>query len=420
MKSLLKLLVLFAITFAGSHSLVFGQKVKDLQPTVILISLDGFRNDYLDKHKPANLQKLIKRGTRAEWLQPSFPTKTFPNHYTIVTGLYPSHHGIIENNIYDPIAMGSFSLGNRAEVQDPRWWKGEPIWVTAKKQGLPTAAFFFPGTETAIQGIRPDIWREYDGKIENSERVDAVLDWLAMPREKRPRIITMYFSDTDDTGHAYGPDSKELKATVLKVDKDIGRLLSGLKRMGIEKKVNVIVVSDHGMAPVPKSNKIILDEMFDVSLTEKIMWIGEFVQIFPKEGQRQKIYDSIESKLPNGAKIYKREELPARFHYSGDPNIAPLIVLPPEGWVLTTRARYERGMADAEASDVTGSHGYDNELESMRAIFIGAGPAFRKRYVAKPFANIEVYNVMCRILGIAPAANDGDINFAKDLLRKGR
>jgi len=188
----------------------FAQKpIRDLKPTVILISVDGFRYDYLDKYQPKILNELAKKGVRAKWLIPSFPTKTFPNHYTIATGLYPENHGIIENNIFDFDTV--FTLGKREEVQNSRWWLGEPIWVTAEKQGQKAGAFFFPGTEAPIQAVRPTFWKEYNGKIPNETRVDTILSWLDLPQKERPTIYTLYFSDTDDAGHGFSPDSKEVR-----------------------------------------------------------------------------------------------------------------------------------------------------------------------------------------------------------------
>jgi predicted AlkP superfamily pyrophosphatase or phosphodiesterase len=412
-----KFLFIFLIVLFVNLS-VFPQKpIKDLKPTVILISIDGFRNDYLENYKPKNLNKLAKTGVRAKWMIPSFPTKTFPNHYTIATGLLPEHHGIVANNIYDSEFDAIFTLGKREEVQNPRWWQGEPIWVTAEKQGQIAASFFFPGTETQINGVRPTFWKTYDGKIPNEERVDTVLSWLDLPKEKRPTIFTMYFSDVDDAGHEFSPDSTKTGNAVTNIDGVIGRLLEGLKKRKVNNKVNLIIVSDHGMASVPQKNTIVLDEMFATSLAKHIFWIGEFVQIFPNEGMEDEIYNSIKSKLPSTAKIYRKSEIPKRFRYQTNRRIAPLLILPDEGWILTTRESFDKWKGEESFGKTRGSHGYDNELESMRAIFIGHGEAFKKGFVAEPFQNIEVYNLMCNILGLSAAKNDGNYNKVRDLLK---
>ena len=384
----------------------------------MLVSLDGFRASYLETYKPPNLLKLAKKGVRAQWMIPSFPTKTFPNHYTIATGLYPSHNGIVANNIYDPEYDAIFGLGKREEVTNPRWWLGEPIWVTAQKQGQIAAAYFFPGTETEIEGVRPTFWKTYDGKVKNEDRVDTVLSWFDLPAGERPTLFTMYFSDVDDAGHGFSPDSDMTKNAVLRADSMIGRLVDGFRKRGIEKKVNLIVVSDHGMAAVPDTNAIVIDEFFDTSHAKQIFWVGEFTQIWPKEGYTDEIYEAIKAKLPPQAHIYKKDEIPERFHYSGSRRIAPIIISPDPGWVIMTRERYDRMKAAGKPGAVRGSHGYDNASVEMRALFIAHGKAFRKGYVAEPFSNVEVYNVMCRILGLKPAPNDGNLENVKGMLKK--
>lgn len=396
----------------------YAQKpIRDLKPTVLLISIDGFRSDYIERYRPKYLKKLAEEGTRAKWMIPSFPTKTFPNHYTIATGLYPENHGITDNNMYDPEFDAEFKLGKREEVQNARWWQGEPIWVTAEKQGQTAGAFFFPGTETPIGGIRPAFWRTYDGDVPNTERVDTVLSWLDLPVAKRPTMLTLYFSDVDDAGHEFSPFGKETNKAVQEIDKIIGHLLNGLKKRKIRDGINLIIVSDHGMTPVPRRNQIVLDEMFDVEDAARIFWVGEIVQIFPKAGREDSIYKSIKSKLGEHAKIYRKNEIPERYHYRNNRRIPPILVLPDEGWVLTTRERFEEAKAKPNFEFSGGSHGYDNKLESMRALFIAHGPVFKKNFLSEPFQNIEVYNLMCRVLGLKPAPNDGDPMRIENFLR---
>ncbi len=395
--------------------LAVGQRpIRDLRPTVILISLDGFRWDYLDRHRPKALSRLARGGVRARWMIPVFPTKTFPNHYTIVTGLYPQNHGIVENNIYD---FGEvFSLGKRSEVENPRWWWGEPIWVTAEKQGQRSAAYFFPGSETPIDGKQPTDWRIYNGRVPNSMRVDTVLSWLDRPVAERPTIVTMYFSDTDDVGHEFGPDAKETKHAVLQVDGYLERLITGLKRRKIDDKVNIIVVSDHGMAAVHTRNATFLDDHFDFDDAERILWTGEIVQIFPKPGKTDAIHSRIKD-LPHTT-CWKKEEIPARLNYSKGHRIAPIVCSSEEGWRTTNRKWYADWLRDLPEPDrPRGAHGYDNRYQSMMATFVAHGPAFRKGIVAEPFESIELYNLMCRILGLQPAKNDGELNRVSGMLR---
>lgn len=403
------ILLIFAFTF-----IVFGQKpVKDLKPTVILISLDGFRADYLEKFAPPTLNKLAKRGVRARWLIPSFPTKTFPNHYSVATGLYPAHHGIIENNIFyfDTV----FSLHDREQVQNSRWWLGEPIWVTAEKQGQRAGAFFFPGTEAEIKGVRPTFWKTYDGKIPNAERVDTILSWLDLPGAKRPTVYTLYFSDVDDAGHKFSPDSEENRQAVLKVDGNVKRLFDGLKKRKIEKKVNLIIVSDHGMQTVLPENSIVLDDYFDFDLTERILWTGEIVQIFPKAGAEDEIIEKLAS--VKNAECWRKAEIPARLNYNDSPRIAPVVCSAAPGWFMTSRENLEERKQKPDFARPRGAHGYDNQIETMRATFIAHGAAFKKNLTVEPFENVEIYNLMCRILGLTPAENDGDFEKVKHFLR---
>lgn len=392
--------------------------IKDLRPTVILISLDGFRFDYLEKYEPPNLKSLAREGVQAKWMIPSFPTKTFPNHYTIATGLYPQNHGIVENNVFDKGFNATFTMGNRAEVQNSRWWFGEPIWITAEKQGQSAAPLFWPGSEAEIAGARPTYWKPYDGKMTSEARVDTVLSWLDLPPGERPTFLSLYFSDVDSAGHDFSPDAVETRDAVIKVDSDLGRLIDGLKARGIFAQVNLIIVSDHGMATQDPNNVIILDELFDTNLAEKVLWTSEIVSVFPKPGKEDAIYETLQGKLPPQAKVYRKAEMAARFHYSNSPRIASLLVLPEEGWTLSTRERFDEMKSRNRQNGMRGGHGYDNELQSMRAIFIAHGSAFKKGTVIEPFENVQVYNVMTRILGLTPAPNDGNDSVAKEALNE--
>lgn len=390
--------------------------IKDLKPTVILVALDGFRPDYLEKYQPKTLNSLAKNGVRAKWLIPSFPTKTFPNHYTVATGLYPDNHGIIENNMYDKSFDAEFHLDNE-EVRKSRWWGGEPIWVTAEKQGQRAASYFYPGTEAEILGVRPTFYKEYNGRVPNEMRVDTILSWLDLPQNKRPTMLTLYFSLIDDAGHEFSGDAIETRYEVQNIDRIVERLVDGLKARKIFGTANLIFFSDHGMATYQRRNAIILDEMFDKELAERVFYVGELVQIFPKTGKEDDIYNAIKSKLPSNAKIYRKSELPARLKFGKHPRIAPLIVLPDEGGIVMTRKAYDQAKKDGGLDKLRGAHGYDNQLESMRATFIAHGAAFKRGAVVEPFENIQIYNLMTKILGLKPARNDGDLEKVNGVLK---
>jgi predicted AlkP superfamily pyrophosphatase or phosphodiesterase len=395
-------------------SAAFAQKpIRDLKPTVILISIDGFRYDYFEKFQPPEINRLAREGVRARWMTPAFPTKTFPNHYTVATGLYPAHHGIVENNVFDFGVL--FSMSKREEVQNPRWWLGEPIWVTAVKQGQRSAAMFFPGSEAPIGGYYATFWKPYEHTLPHEKRVEAILGWLDLPREQRPTFYTLYFSDVDSAGHDAGPDSAETRDAVLKVDAAIKMLMDGLKQRKVDKKVNVILFSDHGMSAVDQRNATLIDDYISLNDTERIIWTNEFLQIFPRAGKTDAIIDKLRS--IKGAQCWKKDEIPARFHYNDSPRIAPVICLADDGRILSSRERYATLKKRKDFGTPKGGHGYDNELESMRAMFVGHGRAFKKGKVVEPFENVDAYELMCKILGLRPAKNDGRFERVKGMLR---
>ncbi len=413
---LLRVLATVSLFVFGSFGLLAQTRIKDLKPTIILISLDGFRYDYVDKYAPPAIAALAKGGVRAKWMITSFPTKTFPNHYTIVTGLYPEHHGIVENNVWD---FGKkFMMSDVKLLEEPRWWWGEPIWVTVEKQGQHAASYFWPGSTTAIENELPTYTRRYNGRVPNEMRVDKLLEWFDKPVSERPTMLTLYFSDTDDAGHEFGPDAEETRYAALEVDSEIARLMAGLKSRGIDRKVNVIIVSDHGMAAYDQRNAIVMDDLFDIkdkSIADPILTTGEIWQFFPKPGKEDWIMDRL--KNIQHATCWRKKDTPARLHYSEGRRIAPIICSSDEGWYMTEKDRFDRDKEAIDFPRVKGAHGYDNKYQSMMATFIAHGPAFKKGYVAEPFSNVEIYNVMCKILGLKPAKNDGDLAHVKWMLR---
>lgn len=408
---------IFLLSIALFSSFAEGQRhISDLKPTVLLISLDGFRYDYLDKYSPPTLNAIAKNGVRARWMIPSFPTKTFPNHYTIATGLYPQNHGIVENTVFDYGDI--FSMSKRAEVQNPRWWWGEPIWVTAQKQGQVAASYFFVGTETLIGGLAPVYWRTYNGRVPNNMRVDKVLGYFDQPIAKRPTMISMYFSTTDDVGHEFGPDAEETRYAVLEVDEYIRRLMDGLAHRKIDDKVNVIIVSDHGMAAVDQRNAVVMDDYFDVKdkkLADPVLMNGEIWQIFVKPEQETNLIGKL--KNIKNATCWRKSEIPARLKYNSGHRIAPVICVADEGWYMTDREWLERRKLTEDLAVIRGAHGIDNRYQSMQATFIAHGPAFKKGFVAEPFENVNVYELMCKILGLKPAKNDGRLDRVASMLR---
>ena len=398
-------LVLCLVTWANA-----ADKVADLRPTVILISLDGFRPDYIGSDSP-NLEALMKRGVHAKWLIPSFPTKTFPNHYTIATGLYPAHHGIIANSFYDPTFQARFSPSNREEVTNARWWGGEPIWVTAEKQGVRTAPVFWPGSEAPIENIRPSYYEEFNDKRPDDERVQKLLTLFDLPASERPRFLTLYLSDVDHAGHDFGPGTPEVKSAVGKVDTAVGQLLTGLRARSIEDQVNIIVVSDHGMAATSRDRVIVLDDYLDLKTVDASDW-GPVVSIRARDGNNAAVMAKL-ARLKH-AQAYFAADVPARWHYSDSPRIQPILVVAQSGWLLESRDYMDKH-PDFHRG---GNHGYDNADKSMHALFIAAGPAFATHATLPPFSNVHIYSLMAYLLNLRPAETDGSINVFKDVLVK--
>lgn len=369
--------------------------------SVLLVSLDGFRADYLDLGITPNLSRIAREGVRARWMTPSYPSLTFPSHYSMVTGLVPDHQGIVHNTMRDA-ALGGFKLSDRMAVGDSRWWGGEPIWVGAEKAGMPSATLFWPGSEAEIGGVRPTRWRPFDADLSIETRVDIVVGWLSEGDATRPRIATLYFEHIDKEAHAYGPDSPQAHASVRAVDAAIGRLIDGLAARGRLERTNLVIVSDHGMATVPPGNVVAVEDM--VGLDEAtVVTIGQVITLTPKPG-----YEAVvEGKLLGAHAHYdcwRKGELPPRWRYGTHPRIPPIVCQMHEGWDALPREVIAKRSKTANR----GSHGYDPDLPSMRALFLARGPAFRHGATIEPFDNVDVYPLLARLIGIDPAPNDGN------------
>lgn len=379
------------------------------EQTVVLVSLDGFRPDYLTRGVTPNLEALARRGVRAQWMTPSFPTKTFPNHYTLVTGLLPDHHGVVSNNMLDD-ELGPFRMSLRSAVRDARWWGGEPVWVTAEQQGVTAGAMFWPGSEAPIKGTYASHWIPFDEAFPDAARVDSVLAWLAPPSGPPARFVTLYYSDVDGAGHRHGPNAGVALDDALRtVDAMIGRLVAGIAERGMTDRVNVIIVSDHGMSEISNERLIRLDDYLDLEDVTVIDW-SPFALIRPKPGKLDATYAALKGKHPH-LQVYRKHELPVHLRYGTHPRIPELVLIADDGWSITST------LGAGSWAPVGGSHGYDPTLASMRALFLAAGPAFREGVVVPPFQNIHVYELMTHILTLAPAPNDGSLDSVRVMLR---
>lgn len=379
---------------------------------VIMVGVDGFRWDYLQKFHPPVLSRLAAQGVTAERMTPSFPTLTFPNFYTLATGLRPENHGIIGNNMFDPEFNAKFSLGSPS-VQESRWWGGEPIWVTAEKQGLRAACMFWPGSEAEIGGVRPTDFRVYQQDLSPEARVQTVLEWLARPAGQRPRLITLYFHEADTAGHKFGPDSAEVAEAVAKVDAAIGQLVDGVENLKLGLLVNFVIVADHGMTEVSPDRVIALDSMIDLKSVQ-IDFTNALAGLRPLQGTVDDLFAKL-SASPQHYKVYRREEMPDRLHFRNNRRIPPIIMVPDEGWLIVREPPRTKAATDMFQR---ATHGFDPAFLSMGGLFIAEGPAYKHGVVLPPFDNIQIYDLVCATLGLKPAANDGDSSLTDQVLAK--
>jgi predicted AlkP superfamily pyrophosphatase or phosphodiesterase len=404
----------FVAVVAAVLAVMVGSAQKSAGPIVVLISFDGWRWDYIDRAQAPHLRNLAARGVRADGLIPSFPSKTFPNHYTLVTGLYPEHHGIVSNVIVEPGFPQRFTMTSET-AKTARWWGGEPLWNAAMLQGRRAASMFWPGSEAPIGGLRPTYWKPYKESMPNAARVAQVLEWLAMPDDQQPAFITLYFSDVDTAGHAHGPDSVDVRRAAAGLDRMLGELLNGAGRLNLMDRLNVVVVSDHGMSQLSDRRIIYLEDYLDLSTVDVTEW-SPVLGLVPRSGSVDAVYAALKGKHPSLA-IYKREETPAHLHYRNNPRIPPIVGLAEDGWTITTRGMALAARVAGRANG--GAHGYDPTLKSMHGLFVAAGPRVREGVRAPAFENIHIYHFLCALLDLRPALNDGDPSVTEGFLRPG-
>ena len=374
---------------------------------VLLVSMDGFRADYLEKTYTPNFDNMSKNGIRSEGLIPVFISKTFPNHYSIATGMYPENHGLIANSFYASDLDKFYSIRDRESVEDGDFYGGEPIWVTAERQGVKTASYFWVGTEAAIAGVHPSIWKRYDQKVPFDDRIDSVMTWFSLPISHRPRLVMLYFHEPDWTGHQYGPNSKETVKQIQRMDGIIGTIMEKAGKLSIAGKLNVLVVSDHGMTEVHPEQTIDLSAYTNLS---GVTTTGAGPTVFLSADSRKRltsVYNELQQ-LPN-AQVYWKRDIPERWHYRDHERIPEVLIIADEGWTLMPMG-HGPGMPK-------GTHGYDNKLISMQSIFVADGPAFKSGNSREVFENIHIYPLLVYILGLEPYAGiDGDLDVVKDML----
>lgn len=369
-------------------------------PYLILISFDGFRWDYGDRGLTPNLQKLADTGVRALTLKPVYPSKTFPNHYSIVTGMYAENHGLIANNFDDPFKNTRYSNRDTTAVRDGKWYLGEAFWETAERQGVRCASYFWPGSELDLDYRRPTYYQQYVHDRVYAERVMGVLAWLALPEKQRPRFITLYFDAVDTQGHRYGPDAPETNQAIALVDSMLGLLMAGVERLGLAEQMNYIVVSDHGMTPVDNEHLInvapLLGEI-ECDFEDR----GPIMFVTPKSHSVQETAERLRRHAKH-FRVLTRDTMPDFLHFSASPLIPPIVLMPELGWQLISDVQ--------QPMTYKGNHGYENHLLDMHGIFYAAGPAFRRGYRTGTLNVVDIYPMLCRIFDVMPRQNiDGEL-----------
>jgi len=381
-----------------------------LRDPVILISIDGFRADYLDRGLTPTLAALAADGVRADAMKPSFPTLTFPNHYTLVTGLYPDHHGIVNNRMVDPKTGNVFVYKEADTIADPAWWGGEPLWVGVEKQGRHAATMFWPGSDVAIDGTRPSLWLHFDGKLTPDQRVDQLLRWADLGGDARPSFYTLYLEQVDHAGHDDGPDSPEVNAAMGEVDAALARLVDGLKARGLFDRANIVIVSDHGMTSAARDRQIFLDDVVNLDDAGYVTG-GILAGMNPKPADAAAIERTILAPHAH-MQCWRKSGVPARLHYGTNPRVPALLCLADDGWIITTHDD------DAKRKHFSlGEHGYDNDDPTMRALFVAHGPAFKAGLRVPEFDNVDVYPLLAHLLAIKPAPNDGHFDEVRGMLK---
>lgn len=382
------------------------------KPYVILISVDGFRYDLAMRYQAKNLLNLSAQGVEATSMRPSFPSLTFPNHYSIITGLYPSHHGIVGNKFYDPARKQMYAIRNKAEVQDGTWYGGEPLWVLAEKQKMLSASFFWVGSESDIEKTRPTYYYQYSELFTNDRRLDILKDWLQLPEGNRPHFITFYFPEVDHAEHYYGVYSKQAEEAVHHVDSAIGKMNSMVAQLNLP--VNFIFVSDHGFTNIDTVHTIAVENLID---TSKFIVAGEstIMHLYAKDTTAIISQYNILKAAENNYHVYLANEVPERWHYGKKDDrygrIGDILISADMPFIFSSKGRKNAA-----------THGFDNYTQEMQATFYAWGPAFKENFKINNFENINIYPLIAYILGLHFDANsiDGKLEVLKPILKESK
>lgn len=377
----------------------------------LLISFDGFRYDYLNKVDTPHFDSLAANGVQAEGLIPVFPSKTFPNHYSIATGLFPENTGLVGNTMYDPKWDEWYRIRDREAVEAGKWYGGEPIWNTLEKQDLRTGTMFWVGSEADIQGMHPTYWKTYDGDMPGEARIDSVVKWMSYPDAKAVDFATLYFSDVDTKGHRYGTESDSLNDAIRRADKLIGYLKQQMQEKSLWANTNIVVVSDHGMIDLSAEKLIKLDEIIDIDNTKRVIW-GPMTMIQPKEGVKDQVYENLKA-ADKHYRVFKKEELPERYHLKDHRRVEDIVMVADLGYTIIDKDNEQEFIESLPRA----THGYDSNRKAMQGLFIARGPAFKKDVTVDSFKNVHVYELINHLMDTKPAPNDGALDSVKVLLK---
>ena len=396
--------LLLLVTFiAGCNN--YQQNNENKQPYVIMVSLDGFRWDYTQYAKTPVLDSLAKAGVMAEALIPSFPTKTFPNHYTMATGLYPDNHGIVLNGFYAEDLKMDYNKSDKSTVGDSRFYSGEPIWTTAELQNVKSATFFWVGSEAESNGVRPTLWEKYDHYLPFEARIDSVYKWLSLPENQRPHLVMWYYHEPDAIGHGKGPRSKELVDEIEELDTYLGDFFTKLRTLSYYNQLNFIVTSDHGMGELSIDKQVILDDIIDTANLAYFDGWNPIWNLKVKDGKLDEVYSNLKDN--EHIQSWYRDSIPERLHYGTNPRIYDITVVAKPYWSVYWSWNIGSSL---------GAHGYDNSFKDMHTIFYAAGPAFKKDYIAPEFENVNIYPLIAEIMELKPAKTDGDLMNVENML----
>ncbi|XP_069027065.1 glycerophosphocholine cholinephosphodiesterase ENPP6 [Embiotoca jacksoni] len=378
---------------------------------LLVFLIDGFRYDYMDDlNTLPGFRELVENGVKVDYLTPDFPSLSYPNYYSLMTGRHCDTHQMTGNYMWDEASKKEFLIGTNLDSQLPLWWDGsEPLWVTLQKLGKRVFMFYWPGCEVEILGVRPSFCEEYVYNPSEKNLTESIMNALNVLRLGQADMAAIYYEKIDVEGHHFGPDSHQVRTAVRQLDLAMQTLNSRIKEMNMVNQLNIVLFSDHGMTKIQWMEKVIeLDKYINMSDIVKMMDRGPVVSLWPSDNKYQEVYAAL-SQVPN-MRVYTRHEIPERFHYKRGKFVSPLTLVAEPGWFISenkTRLPYWKNDSGESSAWQNGWHGYDNEFLDMRGFFLATGPDFKQNVQAAPIRAVDVYNLMCWTLGVDPLPNNG-------------